>query len=494
MKTLSKSRFVSGMQCHKKVWFDFYRKDLKTPVDEAQQRIFDLGHKIGELAWRKFPDGKDATPEDYSDFIPSIANTKQWISEGVPTIYEATFSARNVFCMLDILHKHQDEYWAIEVKNSTNVKDYHLTDAAFQYFVMAESGFIPDRFFLMHINNQYVKDGEITSDIFHLEDITEKVLETQPWVIENLDAILQALELEDEPQITIGRQCGSPFTCDYQHHCWSHIPENSVFELSRIGKKSWDLYEQNILSINDIPEDYPLSNFQQLQFRGSKFGEKHIDVVSIQNFVDKWHFPLYFFDFETIFPAIPVLDGTRPYEQVPFQYSLHRLDDQGNLDHFEFLANPASFQDPNESPLKNLIYEMKNHFGSNGSIIAYNMAFEKRILVSLKEKFPEEKKFLEDLIERMVDLMVVFQKNWYYDPAMGKSYSIKAVLPALIPELSYQDLEVSNGDMASNLFHASVENGSFVTKNLKNNLSEYCKLDTYAMVVLYHFLQNLSVK
>ena len=266
MKTLSKSRFVSGMQCHKKVWFDFYRKDLKTPVDEAQQRIFDLGHKIGELAWRKFPDGKDATPEDYSDFTPSIANTKQWISEGVPTIYEATFSARNVFCMLDILHKHQDEYWDIEVKNSTNVKDYHLTDAAFQYFVMAESGFIPDRFFLMHINNQYVKDGEITSDIFHLEDITEKVLETQPWVIENLDAILQALELQDEPQITISRQCGSPFTCDYQHHCWSHIPENSVFELSRIGKNLGTCTNKMFYQLMIFPKIIPYRIFNNYNF------------------------------------------------------------------------------------------------------------------------------------------------------------------------------------------------------------------------------------
>lgn len=490
MKTLSKSKFISGVQCHKKVWFDYYRKDLKPPVDDATQRVFDLGHRIGALAWEKFPNGKDASPQDYSDFTESISNTKQWISEKVENIYEATFQAENVLCMLDIWHFEGDEVWAIEVKNSTSVKDYHLQDAALQYWVMTKAGFQPDQFFLMHINNQYVKQGEITTDLFHLENITHQVIEMQNWVSENIEEILSVINNNNEPDIEIGGHCGGPFACDYQHHCWKHIPENSVFELNRGGKKSWNLYNEGILAINDIPEDYALTNFQNLQFRGSKFGETYIDVSSIHNFIREWQFPLYFFDFETIFPAIPVLDGTRPYQQVPFQYSLHILEENGQLKHFEFLANPETFQNSDTNPLSELIAALQSHLGPKGNIVAYNMTFEKGILNSLANRFPNEAYFLNNLCDRMVDLMVVFQKNWYYHPQMGKSYSIKSVLPALIPELTYENLEVSNGDMASNLFLASVENGGFISEKLKENLLEYCKLDTYAMVVLYQFLKD----
>ena len=159
MKNLSKSKFVSGIQCEKKLWFDFYRKDLKPEIDDQTQAVFNLGHRIGTLAQEMFPNGKDATPENYSNLKPSIENTKKWISEKVETIYEATFTAKNAFCMLDILHREEDEIWAIEVKSSTSVKDYHFTDASLQYFVMKNAGFAPDRFFIMHINNKYIKQG-----------------------------------------------------------------------------------------------------------------------------------------------------------------------------------------------------------------------------------------------------------------------------------------------------------------------------------------------
>ncbi len=492
MKNISKSRFISGVQCHKKVWFDYHRNDLKPPVDEKTQQIFDLGHRIGALAWQRFPNGKDATPIDYSDFNPSIENTKIWIAEKVENIYEATFQAENVLSMLDILHREGNDLWAIEVKNSTSVKDYHLWDAALQNWVMTEAGYQPQKFFLMHIDNQYVKNGEITPDIFNLEDITMKVIELQNWVTQNIAEILQVVNNDKEPQINIGSHCSKPFGCDYQHHCWAHIPkENSVFTLSRVGNKAWDFYDQGILKIEEIPEDYPLTQFQDLQYRGIKFGDKNIDVESIRNFIDEWQFPLYFFDFETIFPAIPVLDTTRPYQQVPFQYSLHVLEQNNHLSHFEFLADPVSFQSKGEKALKELVESLKSHFGERGSIVSYNMTFEKNVLTNLAERFPEDRLFLEHLIDRMVDLMVVFQKNWYYDPQMGKSYSIKAVLPALLPELSYKDLVISNGDMASQTFQMSVEKGQFLDENLQQNLLEYCKLDTYAMVVLYKFLKEL---
>ena len=289
MKTLSKSRFVSGIQCDKKLWFDFYRKELKPEIDDQTQAVFDLGHRIGILAQEMFPNGKDATPEDYSKLKPSIENTKKWISEKVQTIYEATFSAKNAFCMLDILHRKDEEAWAIEVKNSTKVKDYHLTDASLQYFVMKNAGFAPDRFFIMHINNQYVKQGEITSDIFTLKDITEEVLANQDWVESNLERLLDILEIEQEPVVEIGGHCSSPFGCDYAHHCWKHVPEYSVFNLYRGGKKGWNLYEQNILKIEDIPDDFALTPEQNQWLTQHQVDAAVLPDISFSDFFIIFH-------------------------------------------------------------------------------------------------------------------------------------------------------------------------------------------------------------
>ena len=487
MKNLSKSKFVSGIQCDKKLWFDFYRKDLKPETDAQTQAVFDLGHRIGILAQEMFPHGKDATPEDYSNLKPSIENTQKWIGEKVETIYEATFSAKNAFCMLDILHRKDEEVWAIEVKNSTSVKDYHLTDASLQYFVMKNAGFPPDRFFMMHINNQYVKQGELTSEIFALEDITEEVIANQDWVAENLERLLKMLEINEEPVVEIGGHCSNPFGCEYAHHCWKHIPEYSVFNLYRGGNKGWNLYEQDILKIEDIPNDFALTHFQNLQRNGLKNDEIYMDKLAIKNIISPWEIPLYFFDFETIFPAIPVLDGTRPYQQVPFQYSLHILDEDGNLSHKEFLANPKDFNN-GENPLKQMVEQLKNDFGDKGNIVTYNQSFEILRLKELAQRFPEDADFLYNLVDRVVDLLPVFQGGYCYFPAMKNSASIKSVLPAIAPDFTYENLEIQDGGSASSLFHQSIENRDFSEENLRENLLKYCERDTLAMVVIYQFL------
>lgn len=490
MKSISKSRFVSGVQCSKKIYFEYFRNDLKLPVSESTQQIFDLGHTVGTLAQKSFPDGKDATPEDFSDFSKSIEQTKQWIAEETETVYEATFATENTLVMLDILHRENDEIWAIEVKSSTSVKEYHYTDSAFQYYVMSKSGYVPDRFFLMHINNQYVKNGEITSELFHLEDITKDIIEMQFWVEENFENLLKILELREEPVVEIGAHCSSPFECEFTHHCWKHVPENSVFGLTRAGKKSWHLYEEGILKLEDIPQDYHLTFSQQLQVKGIKNNESYKDLPAILDFLHTWEYPLHFFDFETIFAAIPVLDGTRPYQQVPFQYSLHILDCEDTISHKEFLADPKDFLNSTIDPRKKMIEQMKLDFLGKGSIVTYNQSFEVGRLRELAKDFPEDSEFLFALISRIVDLLVVFNKRWYYLPEMGNSASIKFVLPAIAPEFSYSDLEISDGGSASTLFHSSILDDSQNTEELRENLLRYCERDTYGMVIIFEFLKR----
>lgn len=490
MRTLSKSKFISGVQCPKKLWLEWYRPELKPPLDAATEKLFATGHEIGKLAWLKFPNGKDATPADYKNLSVSLGNTKIWLEQGIETIYEASFSAGNAFCMLDILHRNQGELWAIEVKNSTSVKDYHLMDASLQYWVMNEAGFAPDRFFLMHINNQYIRKGEITSDLFTLTEITDEVIGNQDFVGDKLKELGQLSLMETEPEVSIGPHCSNPFGCDFQHYCWAHVPENSVFELTRMGAKAWDLFNQGIQRMEEIPEDYPLSDSQVLQLRGLKFNETYCDAPAIRNFLNAWEYPLHFFDFETIMPAIPVLDGTRPYQQVPFQYSLHVLDENQNREHFEFLASPEAFS--GGDPRKNLIEELKKDFRNVGSIVTYNKSFEVSRLRELAEAFPEDAEFLQGLIERIVDLYDVFRNRWFYHPAMKNSASIKSVLPALFPNFSYGDLNISDGMTASDSYLGAVQNCEALDLELKNNLLKYCELDTYAMVLIYGFLKDLD--
>ena len=489
MKSISKSRFLSGVQCSKKIYFEYFRKDLKLPVSPSTQQIFDLGHTVGNLAQKNFPNGKDATPENFSDFSKSIEQTKQWIAEKTKTIYEATFATENTLVMLDILHRKDDEIWAIEVKSSTSVKEYHYTDSAFQYYVMTKSGCVPDRFFLMHINNQYVKNGELTSELFHLEDITKDIIGMQSWVEENFDNLLKVLELKEEPIVEIGAHCSSPFECEFSHHCWKHVPENSVFGLTRAGKKSWQLYKEEILKLEDIPEDYYLTFSQKLQVNGIKNNESYKDLPAIRNLFHTWEYPLHFFDFETIFAAIPVLDGTRPYQQVPFQYSLHIFNAENHIFHKEFLADQRDFIYSEMDPRKKMIEQMKLDFLDCGSIVTYNKSFEVGRLRELAKDFPEDAEFLFGLISRIVDLLVVFNKRWYYLPEMGNSASIKSVLPAIAPEFSYSDLEISDGGSASTLFHASILDDTQNTPELRENLLRYCERDTYGMVVIYQFLK-----
>lgn len=495
MPNLSKSRFVSGVQCGKKLYFDINRTDLKLPTSSQQQALFDSGHVIGLFAQQVFPDGLDATGEMNGKWSLAIDRTKTWLQEGQKTIYEAAFSIANGFAALDILHHQNSERWAIEVKSSTSVKEYHLTDAAYQYYVLRAAGFPPNRFYLMHINNTYVRNGAIVPEqLFHLEEITSQVLEMQEWVQSKHQELLEMLSQGEEPQVAIGKQCLSPFVCDYQHHCWKHLPENNVFELYSPRGKDWELHDAGILSLNEIPIDFPLSHRQQMQVHGAKYQQSFIDDASIQDFLTLFEAPLHFFDFETINPSIPVLDGTRPFQQIPFQYSLHVTDIHGNIqNHFEFLPHPSAFKSGlNETadPRYQLIQQLKSDIGPTGSIVAYNASFEISRLKELALSFPHEADYLQSLIDRFVDLLIPFKKAWYYLPEMGGSASIKSVLPAIDPQFSYKDLKVNNGGDASNIYLAAI-NGVFKEEwnTTREALLRYCERDSEGMVVVYRALR-----
>ncbi len=497
MANLSKSRFVSGTQCEKKLFFDVFRKDLKPPVSEQQQALFDTGHELGRLAQQVFPGGLDASKDAEGKLSVWIERTRRWIEQGETTIYEASFSITGGYAALDILHHQDGERWAIEVKSSGSVKDYHLTDAAYQYFVMNRAGFRPDKVFLMHLNTRYVKKGPIDpTELLRLEDITAMVLERQSAIEQKSTSLLAMLELGSEPIREIGKHCKDPFTCDYLGHCRGKLPDQHVFELYNARGKDLLLFQQGIDALSDIPEDFRLTNRQQIQVSAVRAQLPHIDEKAINGFLMELEAPLYFFDFETINATIPLLDGTSPFQQVPFQYSLHVTDLHGNiLEHKAFLAEPEDFTDPGAiDPRRSLLDHLKKDIGTTGTIVAYNATFETTVLKRLAVDFPEEQEFLNTLKPRFKDLLVPFRKGWYYLPVMGKSASIKDVLPAIAPAFSYDGLPINNGGDASKTYQTLILGGLKKERTaIRTALLDYCQRDTEGMVVIYRKLKELTI-
>ena len=282
------------------------------------------------------------------------------------------------------------------------------------------------------------------------------------------------------PQKEIGPHCSDPYDCDFKGTCWKHIPDYSVFNISRLNKdKKFDLYNQGVITLDDIDlSQTDLNPNQLLQVQSEVNGTTHIDIEEIRNFTNGLIYPLYFLDFETIGSAVPKYNGSRPYQQLVFQYSLHIQETLTSvIEHREYLADPT--KDPRIGFIEQLIQDC----GSSGDILVYNIGFERGKLNDLIDVFPEYSNELLGIVNRLKDLMIPFQQKWYYTPEMKGSYSIKYVLPALVPELSYNDLDIKEGGTASNTF-LSMVNGTFAgdVEETRNQLLEYCKLDTFAMV------------
>jgi len=495
MISLSKSRFLSGNQCEKKLFYDVNRRELKPATSADQQAIFDKGHEVGALAQKLYPGGRDANEGVDSNWDIAVRRTSQWLKEGVTTIYEASFSIPGGFAALDILHHSNGERWAIEVKSSSEVKDYHLTDASYQYFVMKHAGITPTRIFIMHVDKDYIKNGNIELDkLFKLVDVTDTVIQNQEEIEIKQNLLLNVLKEKDEPNKDIGQYCNKPFKCDYKYHCWSHLPEGNVFDVFMAKEKGWKLYQEGIYTITDIPDNHFKSKRQQVQIEGFKSNTRLIDCDKIKAFITPLSSPLCFFDFETINSTLPILDRSRPFQQVPFQYSLHITDINGKIiEHHEFLAESDDFTKPGAiDPRRKLLDQLKKDIPKDGSIIVYYSSFEISRLEELAEDFPEERDFIDSLIQRIVDLIIPFKSGWYFDPKMGGSNSIKSVLPAIDPEYSYKDLEITNGSDASSIFLDLVlKRFSGDLMKTRSNLFEYCKRDSEGMVVIYRHLKTL---
>lgn len=481
---LSKSLFVRGARCHKSLYLHKYRPELKDEVSEDTEKRFAAGYEIGDLAQGLFPGGV-LVPYEGLSHEEQINMTASLIAQGSKTIYEATFFYNGVFIKADILH-HGDDGWDIyEVKAATEVKPYHHDDVSVQYYVMSGAGLPISRVFLVHVNNQYVRQGEIEVDkLFCKKDITVIAKEKQAFIVEEIEKQRTMLR-GDEPVIDIGPHCNENYPCDFIGHCWSRIPENSIFNIRGRMDSRFFLYKKGIVSMFDVPREY-LSSKQLIHIDKAKTHEVHLDHDAVKEFLDSLWYPTYFLDFETSMDVIPPYDGIRPYQQVPFQYSLHHLDQKGGeLKHDEFLAMPRT------DPRKSLIEKLMSEIPENACVLAYVSGFEISRLRDLAAWFPVHEAKIEKIIGNMHDLAAPFRSYHIYNWQQYGSYSLKDVLPAMLPDFSYSHLDVRDGGMAMDAYAAmnQTDDPDEIAK-IRQSLLEYCKLDSLAMVKILEKISN----
>lgn len=479
---LTKSTFMTGLSCQKALWLSFHKEELGVPQSQAQKLRFDLGNQIGERAREDFPDG---VLLDYDKNVArSIALTREALEQGHPTLFEATFSMGTVFCRVDILNRLADGTWhLIEVKSSKRAKEHYIADLAVQAYVLRQQGLQLSRFSLYLLSEACVYPD--LTNLFVEHDVSKKVEALLDFIETNIEDLGAVLNQDSEPDVLIGSHCKNPYACAFKDYCWKPLGK-TIFHLPNFrGKAKDELIEQRIVKLDEIPADIKLTANAQSNVDLLQKEQVHIDNDAIQNELSTLQYPLYFFDFETFGDPIPRLDGLSPYEAYPFQYSCHVLHEDGGLEHHEYLHQDTS--DPREYLSSMMLDVLK----SEGSIIAYYATFEKGIIKGLAESLPHYRDKLESLLPRFWDQLLIFKKYYKHHGFMG-SNSIKSVLPVIVPELSYVDLDVANGEAAQYVWWKMImtDNGE-EKKKLRDNLLAYCKLDTLAMVEIHKHLQYL---
>lgn len=482
---LSKSRFVAGWQCHRQLWWRVFEPDAGELIPDASlQVVFDRGWAVGERA-RSFVPGGVLIDFPHDQIDRKLTATMEVIESSAPAIYEASFNEEGVFVAVDILERTSGGWNLIEVKSTTQAKTEHVPDVAVQMFVLEKAGLKIERAELMHLNRECRYPD--LSNLFVRTDLTKEARNLQPAVRNEIASQLRMLQ-GGLPSIAPGPFCTDPRDCPFLHRCRPELPEHHISNLYRIGQKSVGLEAQGIHTIFDLPKDYPLSAVASRQRKAVQNNEIVIEH-GLKNALAKWSPPIAFLDFETIAPAIPVWNGCRPYDPVPVQFSCHVLNGDGSLKHTEWLAN--NYADPRTE----LVARVAEAVSGAKVILAWNASFERRCLNDVKTCLSNLAGQVNDIVRRIDDLLPAV-RNHVYHPEFGGSFSIKSVLPALLPDLGYDGMAISDGQTASDALEAMLLRGDSMSNErkstLRENLLAYCRLDTYAMVALLGRLGDLA--
>jgi hypothetical protein len=490
MKWLTKSNYKNYLIHPAFLWLAKHDPDRLPPFDERAQAMVDQGNEIDVLAQQLYPDGVAAD----SDLFAGIDDTAAILARASDkhVFQPAVLTERKLYARADIVSFNEDGSWDItEVKSGTSVRPDHIADLAFQKVAFEEAGYRITRSFVTHINNQYVRQGAVELDkLFVTHDVTAQVDALLGRTRQNITAALAVMALPDCPDDDPTLAGNWYAWRDVYRHLHPDLPADSIYNLTRLDLPQLRaLAKAGVTTLADIPADFELKPPQAAQLAAIRAGEPVIHPVKIAEHMRKLVFPLYFFDYETVGPAVPLYDGTRPYAQVPFQYSLHILGAaSAKLEHHEFLATDS------KNPMPALLAQMQADIGEQGSVVVWYKAFEGGVNQMMAGLYPESAEFLRGVNRRMYDLMEIFSNFYYSDARFGGSASIKNVLPVLVPELSYKDLAIGKGDVAQRQWEQAVQGKLEPDQAAQvfNDLKIYCGQDTLAMVRIYEFLMNVK--
>lgn len=484
-KVLTKSKFMNGLQCDRLLWIAFNQPEGLPEVDIVSQHIFDQGHEVDELAKKLYSDGIDI-PTD--SFAKNIHLTNEYLSKSTP-LFQAGFKAANVYSRVDILLPNENGEWElVEVKSSTEIKPEYYPDVAFQRHCCQKAGLTITKCLVARVNNKYVRKGGIDpKEFLTTEDVTEFANGAAIGMENAVAEMFQVMASPECPKRLISAKCGEPRDCPLFEDCHSFLPEHNVLTLYYGKQAGYALLSNGVQCIKDIPDGFKLTPNQKIQVDCVLANTPHVDRERLRDFLGNLSYPIAYFDFETINPAIPLYDGMRPYQKIPFQFSLVVVPGEGaEPEQFSFLAKTA------DDPRPALLADMKQHIPDSGSIVVYNKGFEGPILKQLGQSFPSYREWLDSLGPRLTDLLEPFKKFHYYHPVQKGSASIKEVLPALT-ERSYKGMDINDGETASVLYW-NVTHGpapETTRRKIYADLEKYCGLDTEGMRLIVDRLRSL---
>lgn len=486
---LTKTDFIQYLNCPKSLWL---LKNQPEDYEKGEMSLFlekliAEGYEVEEQAQKLFPNA--ITLPDFGD--PSI--TKQALEENGTIFFQASFQTESgAFARMDVLEKLDDGTFHIyEIKSSTNTKKKHnhMQDACFQKYVMIECGYEVSKVSIIKLNKDYVRSGDINpSELLVIEDVTDEIAELYDGVSAFIVDALGYINKEDiSLNMCACRENTRGNHCDSFKFFNPDVPEYSIYEIGNIRRKRIEeLTDMDVMKIYDIPVDYEgLNEKQKLQMISRKEDRAIIDTEAIKESLSILEFPLHFIDYETYASAVPKIDGVGPHQHVVFQVSIHTMQENGSMEHYEYLADQL------ELPEK-LIEYIQSVTDNTGTYISWHASFEKTQNKAMATWFPKYVEYLNNMSLRMYDLEDIFKKD-YMDYRFHGSSSIKKVLPVICSELNYNELDVQNGTMALDTWGRMVLDPEFDEdiETTRKKLLEYCKLDTLAMVELYKVVINL---
>lgn len=492
MRYITKTIYLEFLTCAKNAWLKQHKPELasKFELSAFEKSLVANGNLVELWARKLFPSG--VLIEEFGE--EAATKTQQYIENKQPVIFQSTFIVGNFLVRNDVLEYDKDNNcWNLyEIKGTNTTRENnkerdHIDDVSFQYVVLCDFGIKIGQINIIHLNKEYIRGDEINiHELFVVDDVTDKVLEREESTREKMSKASDMLFQEDERAVDcLCIYSGRSNHCSTFHYSHPEVPEYSIHDLSRIGlskKKLAELVDSGILDINDIPNDFKLSDIQRNQTDVHKSQVPIIDNFAIKKELESLSYPLYFLDYETYPSAIPLFKGFKPYQQITFQFSLHVLNScDGDIEHHEYIHME------NYDPTVNVISALKESVSLEGNVIVWNKTFERDRNSEMAERSLENKDFLVGLNNRIYDLEDIFQKQMHVHPGFKGRTSIKKVLPILVSELSYQELEIKEGGAAMEAWFEKILNvNSEEEKNeTAQNLLKYCYMDTYAMYAIW---------